>query len=133
MIFPLINSMLIFFFTFSYVVRNLKFICISHLFLLTCHDILVLSGRRKCRLVRFLTKMCEFSVPYTVGGHLPFQPGYIIYYLVKSPLSLSQSPRTRLIFLQSLRRLQNNSAKERAWKPARNPFSNIEDNLKRWR
>lgn len=75
----------VFFFTFSYVVRNLKFILISRLFLLICHDILVLSERkRKCRLVRFLTEMCEFSVTYTVGSHLPFQPGYIIYYLVKA-------------------------------------------------
>lgn len=74
-------------FTFSYVVRNLKFILISRLFLLICHDILVLSERkRKCRLLRFLTEMCEFSVTYTVGSHLPFQPGYIIYYLVKASL-----------------------------------------------
>lgn len=74
-----------FFFTFSYVVRNLKLILISHLFLLICHDILVLSERkRKRRLVRFLTEMCEFSVTYTIGSHLPFQPGYIIYYLVKA-------------------------------------------------
>lgn len=48
-IFPLINPTLIFFFffTFSYAVRGLEFILISHLFCLICHDILVLSERRR--------------------------------------------------------------------------------------
>ena len=76
------------FFTFSYVVRNLEFIFISHLFLLICHDILVLFERkRKCRLGGFLTEVPEFSVTHPVGGHLLSQPGYVIYYLVKAPLS----------------------------------------------
>lgn len=79
--------------------------------------------------VRFLTEVFEFSVTRAVGGHLPFQPGYVIYYLVKAPLS--QSPRARLIFLQSLTTLQNNLAKGRLLKPVRNPFANIEDNFKR--
>lgn len=98
MIFPLINLMLIFLFTFSYVVRNLEFIFISHLFPLTYHDILVLSERnRKHGLLRLLMEVSEFSATHTIGGHLPLQPGYIIYYLAKAPLS--QSPRARLIFL----------------------------------
>lgn len=53
--------------------------------------------KKKCRLVSFFKEVFEFSEAHTVGGHLPFQPGSIIYYLVKAPLSLS--PRARLIFL----------------------------------
>lgn len=76
------------FFTFSFVVRDLEFIFISHLFFLICHDILVLSERkRKCRLGRLLMEVSEFSVTRAVGGHLLSQPGYVIYYLVKDPLS----------------------------------------------
>lgn len=120
------------FFTFCYVVRNLEFRSISHWFLLICHDILVLSERkRKCGLVRFLTEDFEFSVTLTVGGHLPFQPGHVIYYLVKAPLS--QSPRARLIFLSSLRTLQNNLAKSRAFEAYSESVSSIEGNFERWR
>lgn len=96
MLFPLISPT--FLITFSYVVRNLELLFISHLCLLICHNILVLSDReRKFRLVDIFKEVFEFSVAHTVGGHLPFQPGSIIYYLVKAPLSLS--PRARLIFL----------------------------------
>lgn len=41
----------------------------------------------------------EFSVTHAVGGRFFIQPGYVIYYLVKAPLS--QRPRATLIFLQS--------------------------------
>lgn len=112
MIFPLINPMLNFLKIVLYVVRNLEFIFISHWFFLICHDILVLSEKRKHTGCRFLMEIFEFSVTHAVGGRLFIQAGYVIYYLVKAPLSKAQEQR--LIFLQSKNTIQNNLAKGRA-------------------
>ena len=74
-----------FFFTFSYVVSNLEFIFISHLFLLICHQ-------RKCRLAGKIPREGVWiPVTHSVGDHLPSYLGALFIACEGSAPSKSQS------------------------------------------